>query len=237
MLIQLVIIQVITFVIIVVTLRKLLYSETAKESARLKLLRDEFSRKEKELQLKIEAAKKDAEEKIAKAEEEARRYRESKEREADDAKETIIAKARDRAEEMIKAAINSKEKIKEEIHLELKGKIPVAAVRIFKEALPEPAREIMHDELVEDVIAKVKKLEKAMFKTKTEKGELLTPIPLKKQDKEKVLSAINEKTGHMVTLTEKEDASLIAGIIIKMGALVIDGSLENKLKQMGDKLE
>ena len=50
------------------------------------------------------------------------------------------------------------------------------------------------------------------------------------------MSAINEKAGHMVTLTEKEDTSLVAGIIIKLGALVIDGSLENKLKQVGERL-
>ena len=236
MLIQLIIIQIITFIIIVFTLRKLLYSETAKESQRLKLMKEEFSKKEKELQLKIETAKKDIEAKLAKAEEDARKYREDKEKEADAVREAIIVKARDRAEEMIKVAINSKEKIKEEISLELKGKVPIAAMRIFKEALSVRIREVMHDELVEDVIAKIKKLEKTMFVTKVETGEILTPIPLKKQDKEKVLSIINEKIGRMVAFTEKEDNSLLAGIIVKLGALVIDGSLENKLRQVEEKL-
>ena len=75
-----------------------------------------------------------------------------------------------------------------------------------------------------------------MFVTKVETGEILTPIPLKKQDKEKVLSIINEKIGRMVAFTEKEDNSLLAGIIVKLGALVIDGSLENKLRQVEEKL-
>ena len=236
MLIQLVIIQIVTFAIIVVVLRKLLYSETAKEAQRLKKLKDEFSRKEKELLIKIDEARKDAQEKIAKAEEDARKFREAKEKEAQDLKDQIVAKARDRAEDMIKAAINSKEKIREEIELEMKNRVPAAAVRIFKETLPPHAQELMHDELIEEVIAKVKKLEKSTFKMKVEKGEILSPYPLKKGDKEKILSAISERAGRDISLVEKEEKGLVAGVIVKLGSLVIDGSLENKLRQVEERL-
>ena len=61
MLIQLIIIQVITFLVIVLILKKLLYNETAKEASRLQKLREEFTRKEKELQVRMDAAARDAE--------------------------------------------------------------------------------------------------------------------------------------------------------------------------------
>jgi F-type H+-transporting ATPase subunit b len=236
MLIQLIIIQVVTFIVIIFVIRKMLYTETTKETERLKKLRDEFSKKEKELQVKIEAAQKDAEAKLAETEKNVRKYREAKEKEAQDLREAILAKARDRAEEMVKAAVNSKGKIKEELELEMKGRIPAAAVKLFKETLPAEAREGMHNELVQEVAARIRKLDKEMFKTRLEKGELLSAYPVKKSDKEAMLSAISEKTGHGISFTEKEDKEIVAGLIIKLGTLVIDGSLENKLRQIGEKL-
>ena len=236
MLIQLVIIQVITFLVIIFVLKRLLYSETAKEIERLRQLKDEFSRKEKELQVNIDTAKRDVEARIEKAEKEAREYLEKKEKEADEVKNSLVAKARDRAEEMVKNALNSKEKMREEVYLELKDRVPATAVRIFREALSAEAREIMHEDLVKDVIEKMHKMDKGLFKTRTGKGELLTPYPMKRSEKEKLVSLMDEKAGHAVGLVEKEDKDLIAGIVIKLDALIIDGSLENKLKQMQEKL-
>jgi len=236
MLFQLIIIQAITFFVIVLVLKKLLYSETAKEAERLRILKDEFSKKEKELQVQTAAAKKDAEEKIAKAEKDAKAYRETREKEAEALKEAILSRARANAEDMVKAAINSKEKMREEISIELKKNMPVSAARIFKEVLSDSVRQAIHEEMVEDVLAKVKKLDKGMFKMKQEKGELLAPYPVKKADKDKLIAAISEKCGFNVSLAEKEDRSLVAGIIVKLGSLVIDGSLENRLRQVEEKL-
>ncbi len=47
MVFQLIIVQVVTFVAIVFVLRKLLYSESAKETLRLKKLKEETSQKQK----------------------------------------------------------------------------------------------------------------------------------------------------------------------------------------------
>jgi len=232
MLIQLILIQVITFVIIVAVLKKLLYTETAKEADRLKKLRDEYFAKEKELQTRAGLAQKEAEGKLSKSEEDARRYLEAKEKEADELKQGIVAKAREQAEEMIRAAANAKEKIREEIELEIKKNIPGAAVRIFKEALPAAAIEIIHSELIEEVVRRIKKLEKDVFKTKEKTGDLLSPYQVKKPEKEKLAQAISERAGHSVSLAEKEEKALVAGVVVKLGALVIDGSLENKLKQV-----
>jgi vacuolar-type H+-ATPase subunit H len=236
MLIQLIIIQVVTFLLIVLVLRKLLYTETAKEAQRLRVLREEYSKKEKELQVKIDEAAKDAAVKISKAEEEARKFLETKEKEAEAEKQEIVARARDKAEETIRAAINSKEKIREEIELEMKDEIPAAAVRIFKEALPAAAVQAIHDELITEVLMRIKKLEKDVFRVKSEKGELVSAYPLKKSEKDRIVSAISERTGYEVPLADKEDKELVAGVVVKLGSLVIDGSLENKLRQAEERL-
>ncbi len=235
-LIQLIIIQVITFVIIVFILKKLLYTETAKEAQRLMALKEEFSRKEKELQAKIDEAERDAAVKISKAEEDARKYLEIKEKEAEAAKQEILSRARDRAEETVRAAINSKEKIREEVELEIKARIPASAVRIFKEVLPASAVEPIHEELVSEVMMRIKKLDKGVFRLKSRRGELISAHPLKRAEKDKIASAISDRAGYEVSLADKEDKELTAGVIVKLGALVIDGSLENKLRQVEERL-
>ena len=232
MLIQLIIVQVIVFVIIIVFLKKLLYTETEKETGRLKTLKNEFSAKEKELQVKIEAAQSQAAEKIAKAEEDARKYMEAKEKEADEVKQELLLKARNQASDIVKAAVNAKSKIREEIELDIKKDVPGAAVRIIREALSPATIELIHNELVEEVIDRIKTLDKGMFTMASDRGELLSPYPVKNPKKEKIVSAISEKTGHTVSLVDKDSEGLVAGIIVKLGALMIDGSLENKLRQV-----
>lgn len=236
MLVQLIILQAITFIIIVFLMRKLLYSETSKEASRLKILQDEFSRKESELLAKIDAAERDAAEKISKVTQESEKYQGMKVQEADEIKEAILTAAKERAEEVVRSAVNSKEKMREEVELQMRAKIPTAAVKIFKESLSTQARQLVHDQLVEEVIDRLNNLDKSLFKTAADKGELLSAYPLKRGEKEKILSAVKGKAGRAVSLAEKEDKSAVAGIVIKLGSIVIDGSLENKLTQIAENL-
>ena len=235
MLVQLIILQVITFTVIVFLLRKLLYSETSKEASRLKVLQDEFSRKESELLARIDQAERDSSDKISKVREDSENYQGMKVREADEIKEAILTAAKERAEEVVKAAVNSREKMREEVELEMRSRIPVAAVRILKESLSSQARQVVHEGLVKEVIGKFDNLEKNLFKSASA-GEILTAYPLKKSDKEKISAAVKTKAGHAVTLTEKEDGSIIAGLVIKIGSLVIDGSLESKLREVSERV-
>ncbi|MDD5428351.1 MAG: F0F1 ATP synthase subunit delta [Candidatus Omnitrophica bacterium] len=236
MLIKLIIIQIITFLIILIVLKKLLYTETAKEIERLKKLKEEFTHKEKELQVRIASTQESITQKMAKAEEDVRIYREAKKKEAESLKQEILAGARDRAEETIKAAVNSREKIREEIMLEMKGRLPAAAAGIFKEALSAEMVEFVHGRLVSEAVSRIKKMDKNILKGKSGKGELISAYPLKKSERDNILSAVSERAGREAALAERDDKALIAGVIVKFGSLVIDGSLENRLKQAEERL-
>ncbi len=232
MVFQLVIVQIVTFVAIVFVLRKLLYSESAKEMLRLKKLKEETANKQKELQQKIDAAQDAYKEKMAEAEEKARAYRIKSEEEAKELKKQVLNKANEEAEQIVKSAFNAKEKMREEIVEEMRKRAPMLASRIFEEFLSPEVRDMAHRELVRDVIHKIKTAEKISFKSRIDKGEIISARPLSDSDKSEIELLIRNNLGYEVPLQGKEDEQLVAGVIIKLGTILIDGSLDSRLKQV-----
>lgn len=232
MLAQLVIIQVITFLAIVFVLRKLLYSESAKEIIRLRNLKDETSLKQKELQEKIDQAEDAFRQKMAEADERIRELKARHEAEAEEMKRRAVDDAKAEADRIIRSALNAKEKIREEISVEMRKKAPLLASRVFKEALSPVIREAVHRELIRDVVDKIKKTEKAVFNFKTDKGEILTAYPLTKPGREEIELIIRSSLGYAIPIKESQDETLVAGVIIKLGTVVIDASLDNRLRQI-----
>lgn len=236
MVFQLIIVQVVTFVAIVFVLRKLLYSESAKETLRLKKLKEETSQKQKELQQKIDAAQDAYKEKMSEAEEQARAYHLKSKEEAKELQKQVLDKANEEAEQIVRSAFNAKEKMREEIAEDMRKRAPMLISRIFKEFLSPAVRDMAHKELVRDVMDKIKKAEKISFKSKVDKGEIISARPLSDKDKSEIEMLIRNNLGYEVLLQGKEDGELVAGVIIKLGTILIDGSLDNRLKQVEKEL-
>ena len=232
MLFQLIIIQVVTFFAIVLVLRKLLYAETAREAKRLRRLKEENAEKEKELRQKIEEADSAYHEKVAKAEMDIQRLQQDTERELERARKELTNKAKEEADRIVSAAINAKEKMRDEVANEMRKKVPVLATQVFRDVLSAKARDLTHKELVREVINQIKTIEKSRFNVKIKKGELISAFPLGRADKNELLSVLARQMRRKMAFDEKEDKSLVAGLVIKLGTLVIDASLENRLRQV-----
>ncbi len=240
MVFQLVIVQLVTFVAIVFVLRKLLYAESAKEMLRLKKLKEETADKQIDLQKKIDAAQDAYKEKMAEAEEASRAYNLKSKEEANELKKQVLDKANEEAEQIVRSAFNAKEKMREEIAEEIaeemRKRAPMLISRIFKEFLSPAVRDMAHKELVRDVMDKIKKADKISFKSKVDKGEIVSARPISDKDKSEIELLIRDNLGYEVPLHGKEDGELVAGVIIKLGTILIDGSLDSRLKQVEKEL-
>lgn len=231
MLLQLIIIQLVTFSVIVFVLRRFLYTESAKEMQRLKKLKEETAIKQRELQEKIDQAQIAFDQKMAEAGKSSRALSDRTHEEAKELRQKILNKAKEDADSIMKAAYNAKEKMREEIALEMMQKAPLLASRIFSAVLSKGAKELTHKELVKDVIERIKRLEKSTFKTKIDKGEIVSAYPLPAADKSEIESVIRLGLGYEVPWVEKKDAQITVGIVIRLGSIIIDGSLENRMRQ------
>ncbi len=231
MLLQLIIVQLVTFLAIVFVLRKFLYSESVKETNRLRKLKEESLIKQRELQEKIDQAQAAFDQKIADAENGARELSAKAEAEAKELRDKILEKAKEDAGNIMKAAFNAKEKMREEIAVEMMQKAPIFASHIFSAVLSADVKELTHKELIKDVIERIKHLDKATFKAPVDHGEILSAHALSGTDQAEIESAIRLGLGYKVPLAEKKDDKITAGLVVRLGSIIIDGSLENRMRQ------
>jgi len=60
--------------------------------------------------------------------------------------------------------------------------------------------------------------------------------PLSEAQQQSIIAALKKKLGREVTLVTEVDATLIGGVVIRAGDLVIDGSAQAKLASLGQAL-
>lgn len=68
------------------------------------------------------------------------------------------------------------------------------------------------------------------------RAEVLTAMPLPEEYYDKLQRQLERITGRRVALDRKLDASLLCGVVVRVGDTVYDGSLVARLHQMREKL-
>jgi len=237
LLIQLIILQIITFTALVLVLKKLLYAETASQVKRLQNLNAENERIAEDLRKKIEQAENEYEDKLRKAEEEAKQVKEEAQKEIEKLHAQTIEGANEEADRIVSQARSLKEKMKEEIRSELEEEVAELACNLIKNAFDEKMWKNTHSDLMEGLISGLGHVDKNKISNKITSAEISTPFILSQHDKDKIKWLISEKVSHEVDLKEEIKRDLIAGAIIKIGNLIIDGSLSNRLEEAKEKLK
>ncbi len=89
--------------------------------------------------------------------------------------------------------------------------------------------------LLKDIIQEYQKLLDQKMGIK--RGTIYSPFPLDKKTVDKISKSISNYLGaKRVILNTKEDKDILGGIKLKVGDLVIDGSLKAQLKRLKEKL-
>ena len=66
--------------------------------------------------------------------------------------------------------------------------------------------------------------------------DVLAPIPLKEDAARRLEKALEETTSRRIRMEVKEDKSLIGGLVVKIGDLVLDGSLKAQIEGLKESL-
>jgi len=229
---QLVLIQVITFVLIVVFLRWLLYNNIRRVLKRLQSLNKENLEREKTLKEEIEKAKKEAQRMIDEAKEEAGTIKEQAHEVAEKEREEIVTKSKREAKRIINEAIKDCQRKEVEFGLKMKEKMIHLAIDMIKHIFTERGRENLHKQIVDELIEEVEGIEKERMRVEGDQAQIICAIPLDAEQKKKLKKVLTSKFNKEVKLSEEIDPEITAGLIIKLERFVVDGSLKNKLKKI-----
>lgn len=251
MLIVFIIINLVTFLAMVLVFRKVMVSSSYDETKRLQQQNLENSRKAVELEQKIEEAEKHYKEKLVRAEDEIKKLKERAVKEAEVLKEQIVTKAKEERDRLIEQAINAREKLREDIEAGLVEKSLELSRRIVTEIFNSEHQKLVYDAFLKEVFEAMEKMDLG-----TRKGVIpgtTVPVPahssagitqcrvqsshaLDPRQREKLIKILSERAGEKVSLEEVTDKGLIAGIIVQIGSFRIDGSLAAKFRKAAENI-
>jgi F-type H+-transporting ATPase subunit b len=230
-------IQAVVFVIVIIVLKRILYSDTRSALNRLKEMDEENRKREGELKKKEEELEKEHQEKLRQAEEEIKRLKQEAGKEAEKTKQEILDKAEEKSRQIIKAAYSSKETMQEEIAEELKKDAIEFCCALISQAFTAKQLSQLQQGLIEDVIRQIESLNPGDLCSCPEKGELIFNYPLTENEKTDIMKGLSKKASREISLKEEKDAGLIAGVIVRMGNLVIDGTILGALQEAAEGLK
>ena len=229
-LIPMIIIQVVTFFALVYVLRRLMYSASAEEAKRLKQMEEEYLLRTQQLSSKMDDVDKEYRAKVNIAEEEARRVREQAKLDAEKIKEETLTKAHDESEKIVNQAINTRNKIRQELESQMQSRALETSRKLVSKVMSSKHVKLLHEGLLEEMIEELEKADGGKLAVAPDKGEVDLPYEMGKEWVERITAAVSKKAGKKIALTEKIDKNVVAGAVIKLGSIIIDGSIAGRLK-------
>lgn len=227
---QLLVIQVITFVVLVFLLRQFLYRQVTRSLARLQQLYQENLEREEELKRGREETEQELRTKITQHNEEIGRLRAEAEMAAQKMQEEILAKAKEEAKRIVAEAEGQRERMRANLVSEMEEKAVGLASDIMGHVLSPQVAQGIHQHLIDELIEEVGKSDGRSQELDVETVDVTVPFPLSQVQKEKLNKILSSNMGRSVTIRETIDEELVAGMVVRLENLVLDGSLKNKLK-------
>jgi hypothetical protein len=201
-------------------------------------LDNDYTKKEKEINRQLEEVKQKSRELMLKAQEEAEVLKAQIIKETEEEKEKILHQARIQGEEMVQQA----EKSRQALILELEERIAKEAVHKATESiqniLPEQFKKDVHTHWVEEQIEKgFGHLERLHIRQDIHEIKITSAFDLSEEQRKVLSKKLKEILGRDIALKEEVDPKVVAGLIITIGSLVLDGSLKNKIQEQAKNVQ
>ncbi len=232
MLLNLLIIQTITFIGIFFLLRFLFSRHLNSALARLNTLHEENLVKEQQLVEEIKRAKDEGDAEIKRAKDEASLIIEEARNEGVRLRMDLEDQAKIQVTKIIADGNIEAERSKEKYLKETEAHSLDLAMQLVEQLLSEKEKENMQQEFISEIISEIAKLSKDQFSIVSDRVRVSSSQLLRKDQKEKLQLVLKEKTGTEMIFEEILKKDLIGGLIVEIGGLVIDGTLKNKLQRI-----
>lgn len=234
---SLILLQVIIFGGLIFILRRVLNQNVIIATKHLNELNQDYSKKEQDVQKQLEELKQKTQEILSKAQDEAQKLREDIIKQTEAERDGMLAKARSKGEEMIKQADKSRQLLVSEIEERIAKEAVGKACELTQYVLPEEFKQIVHTYWVNELIKNgFDHLERLAIAQDIQEINIKSAFDLNEEQRRLLSRKIKDVLNRDVPFREAIDSNMVAGIIITVGSLVLDGSFKNKIQEQAKKL-
>ncbi len=215
----------------IVFLRKFFNREVSSATSHLDTLLTETAAKEEEIKKQYEEAKRQSQEIISNAQKDAAMQKENILKAVAEEKSKILDEAHLKADEVIKQADNARLALLGELEKKINEKAVDKAQELLQDTLPESFRREVHSRWVSDVIANsLQELDRLRVPEGLSEIKVVSAFSLTDDERSGLKLKLKEKLGVDFKLEEIVDPSLICGLVVNVGSLILDGSLKFKIQ-------
>ncbi|HNX81814.1 MAG TPA: F0F1 ATP synthase subunit delta [Candidatus Omnitrophota bacterium] len=229
---SLILMMLVVFGVLIFFLQKILKQNLEIATKHLDELKDDYEAKEKHIVKQSEEAMSHSQEIIAQAQDEAQKLKEQILQQAEAERESVIKQARSKGDEMIEQAEKSRHALLAEIEDRIAKGAVEKACELVNDVLPENVKRIVHEEWLDDLINNgFTRLSGVSLPSDVQTAKVVAAFALSDENRSKIVSKLKTVLGRDIVLTEEINPHFIAGFVITIGSLVLDGSLQNKIKE------
>lgn len=106
------------------------------------------------------------------------------------------------------------------------------ACELIQNTLPEKFKQDVHSQWTEELIAdSLDELRHLHIPEDANEAMITSAFPLNNEQRKNLSKKLKQLLNRDVEIKEKTDPKVIAGIVVSIGDLVLDGSLRNKIKE------
>lgn len=232
MLVQLLAIQVVTFIGIIFLMRFIFSRQLKIALDRLNTLHEENLAKEEELNEELRRAKEESQAEIERGKQEAELIIDEAKKEAVRTRLALEEEAKAQAAKIVAGGHTEAEKLKEKMSKDIQGASVELASKMISELLIEADKIALQYQFTNEIIEEISRLPKEQFNVQSKEIKVISSFPLLARQEEELKKALGDKLGGEPEIKKRIDAGLIGGLIIEIGGMVIDGTLKNKLQRI-----
>jgi F0F1-type ATP synthase membrane subunit b/b' len=216
------------FLVLLFVLQKLFHGNLLSAMARVQNLQQQNLKKEKELKAYEEKIKAECDKKIRDMNEEVSKQREIAEKEIKAYKDSMAAQVENEKQIVLTGVLQKEKMLEHRFEEEVRRHGLAEAVKILENVFSPKMKELLHRELVEELLESLGKME--LTKAPSQDAvKIRTAFPFLAAEKarlKKILALAQD-----AEIKEAQDASLAAGFILIIGKTEMDGSLKNRFEK------
>jgi uncharacterized membrane protein len=224
---------VILFIILISFMSKVMKSQVTSATSHLDELGAEYTKKEAEVRKQLDDVKRQSQEILAQAQKEVQAQKEALVKQMSEEKAKILAEAHQHAEEVIKQADNARLALLAEMNNKVDEKAIVKAVDLLSAAMPENIRRDLQQVWFEALLSSsYEQIDRLNIPAGLNEVKVVSAFGLDEGQRQRLKDKLQEKLGFAITLTEEVDPGIIAGLVVNIGSLFLDGSLKFKIEEV-----